>query len=203
MEYYDAGTDKTVQRDIIKSKIQFQSMFKVLNSKIQPNKFLCQFRPFDGWQRNMEQQQRPPQGQNQYSVMNKGPRSPLLNPQAEPWRFGSQPQNMPQNQQMNNNQVLDGIFYLMVVCKFYFLFLTRVSCKQVCSWKCIIKGGWRVFRSLDLCSKGHGLKTTLKPITKCKERISQLSVIPGKKAKGITWCGHIQRKDQCCTTRLN
>lgn len=60
--------------------------------------------PFDGWQRNMEQQQRPPQGQNQYSVMNKGPRSPLLNPQAEPWRFGSQPQNMPQNQQMNNNQ---------------------------------------------------------------------------------------------------
>ena len=64
-------------------------------------------RPFDGWQRNLDQQRPPPQGQGgqggqgQYSLMNKGPRSPLLNPQAEPWRFGSQ-QNAPQNQQMNN-----------------------------------------------------------------------------------------------------
>ncbi len=28
----------------------------------------------------------------------------------------------------------------------------------------------------------------------CEERISQLSVIPGMKAKGITGCGHIERK---------
>ena len=31
---------------------------------------------------------------------------------------------------------------------------------------------------------------------KCEESICQLSVIPGKKAKGITTCGHIERKDQ-------
>ncbi|XP_065063424.1 uncharacterized protein LOC135689977 isoform X2 [Rhopilema esculentum] len=55
---------------------------------------------FDGWQRQMNAP-RPPPGQNQYSLMNKGPRSPLLNPQAEPWRFGNQ-QNMPQNQPLNS-----------------------------------------------------------------------------------------------------
>ena len=31
---------------------------------------------------------------------------------------------------------------------------------------------------------------------KCEESICPLSVIPGKKARGITRCGHIERKDQ-------
>ncbi len=51
-------------------------------------------------------------------------------------------------------------------------------------------------RSLDPCSKGSGFETTFRPVIKCEERISQLSVIPGKKAKGITGCGNIEKKDQ-------
>ncbi len=51
-------------------------------------------------------------------------------------------------------------------------------------------------RSLDPCLKGPGSETTFRPVKKCKERISQLSVIPGKRAKGIMRCGHIERKDQ-------
>ncbi len=47
--------------------------------------------------------------------------------------------------------------------------------------------------------KGPGIKTTLRSVTKSEERISQLSVIPGKEAKGITRCGHIESKDQGCT----
>ena len=50
--------------------------------------------------------------------------------------------------------------------------------------------------SLDPYSNCPGFQTTVRPATKCEERISQLSVIPGKKAKGITMCGHIERKDQ-------
>ena len=37
---------------------------------------------------------------------------------------------------------------------------------------------------------------------KCEERICQLSEIRGKKAKGITRCGHIERKHQGRTARL-
>ncbi len=50
-------------------------------------------------------------------------------------------------------------------------------------------------RSLDPCSKGSRFETTFRPVTKCEERTCQLSVIPGKKAKGITRCGHIEMKD--------
>ena len=50
-------------------------------------------------------------------------------------------------------------------------------------------------RTLDTCSKGPGFVTTFRPVIKCEEKISQLSVIPGKKAKGIIRCGHIERKD--------
>ena len=57
-------------------------------------------------------------------------------------------------------------------------------------------------KTLDPCSKGPGFETTFRPVIKCEERISQLSVIPGKKAKGITRCGHIERKDQGRTARL-
>ncbi len=57
-------------------------------------------------------------------------------------------------------------------------------------------------RSIDPFSKGPRLETTFRPVTKCEERISQLSVFPGKKAKGITWCGHRERKDQGCTAPL-
>eukprot|EP00794_Sanderia_malayensis_P012032 gene12032-13274_t len=64
--------------------------------------------PFDGWQRSMDQQ-RPMQGQGGYSMMNKAPRSPLLNPQAEPWRFGGQ-QNVQQNQSANS-QFNSGLGY--------------------------------------------------------------------------------------------
>ncbi len=60
----------------------------------------------------------------------------------------------------------------------------------------------RVVRSLDTCIKGPGFKTTFRPIKKCQERISQLSVIPGKRTKGIMSCGHIERKDQGRTARL-
>ncbi len=56
--------------------------------------------------------------------------------------------------------------------------------------------------SLDPCSKGPGFEITFRPATKCEERISQLSVIPGKKAKGITRFGHIKRKDQGRTAQL-
>ncbi len=57
-------------------------------------------------------------------------------------------------------------------------------------------------RSLDPCSKGFGFETNIRPVKKCEERISQLSVMPGKKAKEITRCGHIERKDQGRTARL-
>ncbi len=63
-------------------------------------------------------------------------------------------------------------------------------------------GDDRVVRSLDLGSKGPRFETTLRPVIKCKERISQLSVIPGKKAKGIMRYGHIERKDQGRAARL-
>ena len=52
----------------------------------------------------------------------------------------------------------------------------------------------RVVRSLDP-SKGPGFETTFRPVTKCEETISLLSAIPGKKAKGITRCCHIERKE--------
>ena len=45
---------------------------------------------------------------------------------------------------------------------------------------------FRVVRSLDSCSKGPVFKTTFIHATKCEERNSQLSVVPGKKVKGIT-----------------
>ncbi len=57
-------------------------------------------------------------------------------------------------------------------------------------------------RSLDPCSKGPGFETTFRPVIKCEERIGQLSVIPGKKAKGIMRYDHIDRKDQGRTARL-
>ncbi len=65
-----------------------------------------------------------------------------------------------------------------------------------------IGGEGRVVRSLDPCSKGPGFETTFRPVIKCEERIGQLSVIPGKKAKGIRRCGHIERKDQGRTAQL-
>ena len=40
-------------------------------------------------------------------------------------------------------------------------------------------------------------------LQKCEESICQLSVIPGKKAKGITRCGHIERKDQGRTASIS
>ncbi len=46
-----------------------------------------------------------------------------------------------------------------------------------------------------------GFETTFRPATKCEEKISQRSVILDKKAKGITKCGHIERKDQGRTAR--
>ncbi len=49
---------------------------------------------------------------------------------------------------------------------------------------------------------GSGFETTFRPVIKCVERISQLFVIRDKKAKGITRCGHIERKDQGHTARL-
>ncbi len=57
-------------------------------------------------------------------------------------------------------------------------------------------------RSLQSCTKGRGLESIFKPVIKCEKRIGQLSVSPGKKAKVVTSCGHVERKDQCRTARL-
>ncbi len=57
-------------------------------------------------------------------------------------------------------------------------------------------------RSLDPGSKGPGFETTFRAVIKCEERISQLSVIPSKKANGITRFGHIERKYQGCNAQL-
>ncbi len=46
------------------------------------------------------------------------------------------------------------------------------------------------------CSKGPSFETLFRTVTKCAGRIYHLSVIPGNKAKEITWCGHIEGKDQ-------
>ncbi len=46
------------------------------------------------------------------------------------------------------------------------------------------------------------IKTTFRPISMCEERSFQLFVIPGKKAKRITSCGHIESKDQGHTAWL-
>ncbi len=59
-----------------------------------------------------------------------------------------------------------------------------------------------MFRSLDPFSKGPRFKTTFRPVKKCEERISQLSMTPGKKAKGIKRCGHTERKDKGHTAQL-
>ncbi len=55
-------------------------------------------------------------------------------------------------------------------------------------------GDCRVARSLDPCSKDPEVETTFRPVKKGEERISQLSEKKKKKAKGITRCGHIDRK---------
>ncbi len=52
------------------------------------------------------------------------------------------------------------------------------------------------------CSKGRGFESTSTHVTSCEERIWQLSVIPGIRRKGITRCGHIDRKDKGRTARL-
>ncbi len=50
-------------------------------------------------------------------------------------------------------------------------------------------------RSVDPCLKAFEFETNFRPVTKSKERTFQLSVIQGKKGKGITKFGHIERKD--------
>ncbi len=50
-------------------------------------------------------------------------------------------------------------------------------------------------RSFEPSSKGPRFETTFRPVTiNIEERICQLSVIPGNKAKGIRRCGHIERR---------
>ncbi len=79
----------------------------------------------------------------------------------------------------------------------------RCTCANYQTYRIYLKcRDGRVVRSLDPWSKGPGFETTFRPVTKCEERISLLSVIPGEKATGITRCGHIERKDQGCTYRL-
>ena len=51
-------------------------------------------------------------------------------------------------------------------------------------------------RSIEPCSKGPGLETISRLVKKCEERICEISVIPGKKAKGVMRRGHIEREDQ-------
>ena len=53
-----------------------------------------------------------------------------------------------------------------------------------------------VVRSLNTCSQGWGFELRSRPVAKSARRVlAKLSVIPGKMVKGITRCGHIERKD--------
>ena len=77
------------------------------------------------------------------------------------------------------------------------------------------------FSKTIYCKKAHQFRTgmgewldqlTLKRVPgskpssdltqKCEEKISQLSVIPGKEEKGIMRCGHTERKDKGRTARF-
>ena len=59
---------------------------------------------------------------------------------------------------------------------------------------------WLDYSTLD--QRVLGSKNLQTCHIKCEERISQLSVILGKKAKGIMRRGHIDRKGQDCTAQL-
>ena len=78
-----------------------------------------------------------------------------------------------------------------------------------CLWSCITS--WsrfdqgcgkddRVVRSLNPWSKGCKFEPQSIPVTKSVRRVCATPwtrvVLPGKTAKGITRCGHIERKDQ-------
>ncbi len=73
----------------------------------------------------------------------------------------------------------------------------------------IMVGDFRVVRYSIF--QGPRFEINFRPATKCVERIYQLSVIQGKKvwfvmvvcnSRQITWCGHIERKDQGHTAQL-
>ncbi len=78
----------------------------------------------------------------------------------------------------------------------------EVNIRGIVATLCIDRPECRVARSPNPCSKDPGFKTTFRPVTKCEERICQLSVIPGKKAKGVTRYGHIKTKGQGCNAQF-
>ncbi len=64
---------------------------------------------------------------------------------------------------------------------------------------------WPVAEWLDhltCVQKGPAFMTSSRSVTKCEVRIYQLAVVPCKKAKGITRCGHNEKKEQGGTPQL-
>ncbi len=96
--------------------------------------------------------------------------------------------------------------FVCLVVKLLIIINFRLPCFKTLiryNFYCIlISRDCRVVRSLDPCSKVPWFETTFRPVTKCEERISQLSVIASNKAKGITRYGHIERRDQGRTAQL-
>ncbi len=82
--------------------------------------------------------------------------------------------------------------------KYYFLLTMREFFKPKYQWE----QDDGMLTSLDPYSMDPRFETNFRPVIKCEQIISQLSVIPGKKAKGITRCCHVKRKDQGRTARL-
>ncbi len=76
-------------------------------------------------------------------------------------------------------------FYLIVLA---FLINDKTGTELVCR-------NAHVVRSLDPCSKGLGSNQP-SDLSHSVRIICQLSVRPGKKAKGNSRCGHIEREDQ-------
>ncbi len=95
--------------------------------------------------------------------------------------------------------------YIVKLWSIKLIMLTKLSTEYLSPFYIVSSGlcggDGRVIRSVD-SSNSPGFETTVRPVTKCVERICKLSVIPGIKAKGIIRCGHIEKKDQGCTARL-
>ncbi len=72
------------------------------------------------------------------------------------------------------------IFWLVLLIKFLMIYRIGGDFQVVCS----LEPRWEGRNHLQTCH------------IKCEERISQVSSIPGKKAKGMTRCAHIEWKNQ-------
>ncbi len=72
-----------------------------------------------------------------------------------------------------------------LLCKFFKILLHNLSfnnLKGPAPWPPWAVPAWLQTTHSTLVQKGPGFEATFRPITKCEERIYQLSVIPGEKA---------------------